>query len=928
MFAAATYAKTQEEMNRNPYGCFPFLQKIPKVVYQPDSHEGPHPHVRVQGVKVKLSQPHQTIFLSINLTAHIVSISGSDEHHYRCTIYRYTSFMGLFRRRVPYATTCTCHGEASRQQTRTIEANLPLANLEPASWSISAVIEDIPSPCAEYDRHIQNVDFGETFERIRSEIMNNMTHWHQDLILSSHVDLGLGARAFLHFPKPKIRSNRGKSFFAGSVHACIESNSTWYAVSAEKRGIRQCQTRPPIFRIFRSKDQIYDFRKVGAEAAKPGTSSLVFSWQDSSHVAMKLVVGSVTVEARLTELVGKNETSFLLSVTCRKCTRGDGTRPVSQIPPWMSYLPRRVRQYIRPAQPTQDRAVNATQPGGAQGSWFWVLADNSTQMVSIGRGSIPGKDEVLSLQIKGVGSLAHQFGLSKGIWNVSSGMARHFCTPSIPASLSADGHGTIRLSTSLLEGLFWARSQQLMAYASNTSRNVLDAVLRNELQVGKMQFTVDTDTASSSGESPLLWLSVAGARVRTSCPSRQDPLFAASLHHMRSAVTAQARKKADGGSLAISVAAQTGEHAAPDVSDFRLQNPRVPMDDSVPTFLLTDVVQAMNKRLEHITLYIPRELAQFIPCPMIKGKCRNMELHLLSKQEDAGGYLEFIDTEVAAAETFAAEQPKLASSTDNHKDEGIITSPIACILFLLWLWNLGLSVWTSWEWVVSSVTLSVLCLAWHLTGPFAGCTESRFSDFGISKQDAPTDVIECMQRCNYAAVAVTYVSAIWPLVIATVRRVRHLLSVVVFAARAAEVPGSLTKLFEASTEETVLGHILFSALVCVSQLAFIIVIPLRVNLGKQVALHVASSSENWYPGTAVDIIKAVLGNSDLDIHRATGAFVSCSFTALYVSHLGLYLIFFLLALSPGFSLELWYSRPCIGASAGCEEWWTCQHRSS
>ncbi|CAE7021305.1 unnamed protein product [Symbiodinium sp. CCMP2456] len=725
-----------------------------------------------------------------------------------------------------------------------------------------------------------------------------MNNWYQDFIYPSHVDLGLGARAFLHFPPPKISSSRGKSFLAGSVHACIEGNGTFYAVSAEKRGIRQCQTRP-IFRTFRSKDfQTYDFRKLGAEAAKQGTSSLVFSWKDSSHVAMKLFVGSVTVEARLTELVDNNTTNFSLSATCHKCTLYDGGQ-------WMSYMPEPIRQYwqympMRPAQSAQDPAVNGTtQPGGAQGSLFWILADNSTQMVSIGRGSIPGKDEVLSLQIKGGGSLAHQFGVSKAIWNVSSGMARHFCTPSIPATLNADGHGTIRLSTSLLEGLFWARSQQLVAYASNTSRNVLDAVLRNDLQVGKMHFTVDTDTASSSGKSPLLWLSVAGARVRTSCPSRQEPLFAASVQHMRSAATAQGRKEADGGSLAISVTVHTGEHAAPDVSDFRLHNPQVPMDDSVPTFLLTDIVQAMNMRLEHITLHIPRELAQFIPCPMIKGKCRNMRLYSLSKQHDAGGYLEFIDAEAAAAETFAAEQPKLASSSDKQKDEGIVTSLIACILWLLWLLNLGLSVWTSWEWVVSSVTLSILCLAWHFTGPFAGFSESAFSDLGISKQDSPTDVIECMQRCNYAAVAATYVCAIWPLVIATVRRVRQLLSVVAFAARAAEVPRSLTKLFEASTAETVLGHILFSALVCVSQLAFIIVIPLRVNLGKQVALHVASSSENWYPGTAVDIIKAVLGNSDFDIHRATGTFVSCSFTALYVSHLGLYLIFFLLALSPG-----------------------------
>ena len=919
MFAAATYTKTQEEVNREAQVYFQqCLQNISRVLRQSDSDMGPHPHAELQSVKVLLSEPDQTVRFSMKLEVQIRGTSGNDKHYYKCTKHRpgpehcFLRFFDCQPTKVPYSTVCSCHGNIWRQQTRHLKAQLRLAEARSKFTWLTSTLQDDSGECTEADKHLHHFDFQAMFEYIQREIRKR---WHDDQILPSGLNFAPGMHASLQFPPPKILGTGdtgNPSFLAGSVHTCIEGNGTFFAVGAEKRGIRQCQSRLN-FSTFRSKEDLtYDFRKLGAEAAEQGTSSLVFSWADGSQVALRLFVGSVTVEARLTELAENNATSFLLSVTCGKCTCDGGTCPASQIPQWISFLKadvprpiwRLIRRWTRQPQPTQDPAVNATtQPGGAQGSLFWMLADNNTQTVSIGRGSVLRKDEILSLQIKdgrGLAAVAHQFGLSKkATWKVSSGMPMRLCSPSIPASLSADGHGTIRLSTSLLEGLFWARSQQLMAYASNTSRNVLDAALRNDLQFGKVQFTVDTDTVSSSGQSSLLWLTVAGAHVSTSCPSRQEPLLAASVQHVHSAAAAQGCQEPDGG-LAVSVAAQTGEHA-PRVSGFHLRNPRVPVAESVPNFLLTGIIQAMNKRLEHITLHIPRELAQFIPCHMMEGQCRNMQVYMLSKEQDAGGYLEFVEAEAAAAETFIAEQPKLPSHEHYIEDaisfiKWIVYLFFKYIAWLPWLLNLGLCVWTSsWEWAVSSFALLILCLAWHQSGPLAGFTESAFSDFGIS---APTDVIERMQWFTNCATAVTYVYAILPLFIAALRQTQ-LRPAVAWAARKAEVPQPLTKLFEASTEDTVLGHILFSFLVSVSQLAFIIVIPLRVNLGKQVALHVASHSANWYPGTAVDIVKEVFGKSDVDIHTATATFVSSSFTALYVSHLGLYLIFFLLALAPG-----------------------------
>ena len=82
MFAAATYTKTQEEVNREAQVYFQqCLQNISRVLRQSDSDMGPHPHAELQSVKVLLSEPDQNVRFSMKLEVQIRGTSGNDKHY-------------------------------------------------------------------------------------------------------------------------------------------------------------------------------------------------------------------------------------------------------------------------------------------------------------------------------------------------------------------------------------------------------------------------------------------------------------------------------------------------------------------------------------------------------------------------------------------------------------------------------------------------------------------------------------------------------------------------------------------------------------------------------------------------------------------------------------------------------------------------------
>ena len=908
-FTVATYANKAEELNENPELFFPSLRTIPRLVLsenQPDAHI----HIDESGQrrpKIVLEAEHQQVKMQIPIMVRASSSSSSSMHHFRCKK-KFTEMVDcscwhLFGcPQCPelhtYYTKCSCEGEISVQHQAILQAVVRLRSndlqwLQPVKQSTSK------GKCAHIDSQISHFNPQESLEQVQNAIRKK---WQQDWQFPTDLDLGSGARLFLNFSRPKIQAN----VLPGSLDACLASeDGTTYQVNPRRTGRPQCDQHRA-FQDLKSPPR-YDYPNF-ATTSESGQSSLVFSWTGSSHAKIVVSAGPVTIALEANDAATQMTHLVLTAKVSDMNLNND-----SQM--WLpSVVKARLQCFLRfvffgqwggAPHSVRVQKNETKQQWRAEKSNMWMLVDASTRQVSVGRGSNPGEDELLSVPIGASAKLPTILALSspgdKARWRVFSGPRKQVCTPGLPKSLTETKQGAVRISTSLLEGLFWTRSHELLDYISNASRSFRDAELFSSLHLGSMALMVTPGPLQPY--SSMLRLSFSHARIKTQCSARVKPLFAASVQQVQSAADAVGFQDA-AGNLEISVVATNDP--APSLMDFQLLDPRVPLAQVEANYVLSKFVEVMNQKIAKIRLPIPHVLARFIPCHMDdKGQCRNMKMHLLS--ESAGSYLEFSDNGTAGlAIGFTARPDVVANAQDGRSPERCAWAAILVPFFV--------SFWLAWQrslkYFVSVVMGSILCLAWYCDGPFAGFTVLAFSQLGITEGYGPTKVAERMRWWTDVATFLTALGALWPLVQIAWRgfskklqssglnfSMDSLKSILSSALHAPKSVGSLILDVLLVDEHAVpehsdlLTHILFSASVCVLQLCCIIVIPLTMHLGKQVGMQAASHSKDVYPSAAIDVIMALMGKSDVEIYSATGTFVSCVFTSLYVSHLGLYLMF-------------------------------------
>ena len=232
---------------------------------------------------------------------------------------------------------------------------------------------------------------------------------------------------------------------------------------------------------------------------------------------------------------------------------------------WIPRLVSFVEHFLPEGQNAPPRTVHV--PGRVQQK-FWLAIDPKLLKVSFGRGVVPQRNQiqVLPLGEEWARITPEQCVLrskSPATWSANiGGEEEKTCSHGLPATLPRSSSGVVRLSTALLEGLYWAQAQQLKDYVSSATSTFHDAEITHRLRVGDIKLMVashDTNMKNS------FVLEVHSASTTTQCASRAQPLLAASGGDFCGSATAVARRDY-GGNLSIYAAFQSSHITPPYLS--------------------------------------------------------------------------------------------------------------------------------------------------------------------------------------------------------------------------------------------------------------------------------------------------------------------------------------------------------------------------
>ena len=705
------------------------------------------------------------------------------------------------------------------------------------------------------------------------------------------IKLASGARLFLEFQTPRIVEADGTKSISGSVFGCVQDSSKQlYPISPSQRSLqRHCRNQ-----LLFTKHESHTNQPIRLGRLDSLDSlHLVFRWHGNPKVAINLGNAFEQVTAKIAE---KDSGYSAISLTSTQLHSSSAKSD----PPWLSWLPplqRRIREFREFWQGKSD--TTRPFPGRSQNQDFWlsITETHGQQQVSIGKGSAQGHQALAQKNISARGPLDLSLSSfdSSATWQVSFGQTEPVCDHGMPTTLS-QGHGVVRLSTQLRGAVLGVQAQHFKHYVSKSITPLRDAKIHHSLEVGDIQLKVMTPEAVKNLS--FVSLSIENLNTAAQCDGRVQPLLNASLDRFQGPVSLIGRKDGDG-KLILSMALLGSDASSYSLQGPHLWNPSVPVAQAAVQANKINVMKRLLPDLSHklnaLDLVLPHWLAQFIPCEVQSaqagGRCLNMGLpHGSSGQ----GFVEFsagFSADDQVPDMFLAANPAscdlvkgwLKKAYAFMQSRPKLTSLFVAFLCLAWI---GLAWCRSPKYAVSAFVLSILLYSWYSHSPFAGFTPTALSESGAQITSIES-VVADMQNMTQIAMVCTLL---------------ELLIVPCWVDLFNFFWQRFIKAELACSEKEDIAYWCFSALVLRSQVWLLVDMPLVYFLGTTLGTEIEADSAKLFPSSPLHVVEVAFDLKASQIHHMAGTMISCSFTSMFVSFIGMYLIYFLLALPVGMFL--------------------------
>lgn len=897
VFEAAVYKKTEKDVNQDPRLYFPPLvhseQDVPvSSKGYPDAYVSLGKNVRAKFMpklqQVKVEIPIQ-MYVSKTINAFFASSRDVIGYHTHRVAKKCCSWYNIFslccstcykdkpdysRPKYQYHQQSGCDGKVTFSASGKLIATVSLQSLQ-IRWQDSSLnhrVEEnsVRGNCKDYQSEISNFPHEAVVRKIQDRIASR---WKVQTM--HRVDLVSGATLFLHFETPRLISTHDEtdaSALIGTVKACLRRRNTFYQPSSNQKGLLpSCHTKqegqtvvtqgPP-----RKLDASF-FQSCGVEGASGNVS---FTWKGSPHVVLR--VHQMKIE------ITKRGTSTQVVMTAESA---------SSVGQWVErFIPERFMNPISNfmnTQPATNKIMKIIPRSGDVD--FVLLVQPDAKRISLHSGkwhlSYNFQDivKVEELEISST---------SKATWNFNAKKVL-VCSKSLSNGLEAID-SAVRISTLTLEGLFWAQARAAQELVSDRNDTLRDATLNYSLNI--KSFSLRVMPPNSTPQSSLLELSIASARTVARCSQRQKPLWSASTKMIRNHASVVGKNDADG-SLLIFVGFETQNHL--EVNDFLMREPSIPLSpnaiQSHAKWILSKFIPDINVKLEALGLKIPKYLARYIPCTQSGRNCSNLVTHHVSMQENDGGYIEFREGDSAVSPSvLSASNPTTLNDIAGFlnkiwQDASSLTVHTPRIVYLaICILIVSITFCSSPTLGISVIMLTALWYGWQADGPFAKFTDEALQDLGFSAEYGTHTVASRLQDWNDWCIRVTQVEMVCvPFLISG----GHLL------------PKILRNCGDEATDAKVVLKIWFGIIVIASQFLLLVGMPMVMLLGHE--LGTQQEPRKVVPDAAIHVAVLFVSSKEV-VHNVAGTVVSCSFTAMFVCHLGLHFVFLLLAIPPGIFL--------------------------
>ena len=907
VFEAAVYKKTEKDVNQDPRLYFPPLLHMSEQDVIP-SKGYPDAHVSLgKNVRAKFMPKRQQVKVEIPIQMYVTKpIRNFHASH--------SEFIGYHKRRVSYPCTCnlihifclnlccgTCHrheDDHSRPKYRyynpsgcdgnvtfsasgklIAEVSLQALQIRWQDSSLNHRVEEnsVKGNCKDYQSEISNFPHEAVVQKIQDGIASR---WK---VQKTHrVDLGSGATLFLHFETPPVISTNDEtdaSALIGTVKACLKRGNTFYQPSSNQKGLLSsgpsCHTKQEGQTVVTTHGQPKKlhasiFQSGGVEG---GFSNVSFTWKGSPHVVLR--VNDMRIE------ITKHETSTQVVMTPKSASF---VRQV--VKPFISEgFTNDISNFMN-TKPATQKTMKIPQSGDVD---FVLLVQPHTKRISLHSGKwrlSSNFQDIMNVEELEISST------SKAIWNFNAKKVS-VCSKGLYNGLEAID-SAVRISTLTLEGLFWAQARAAQELVSDRNDTLRDATLDYSLNI--KSFSLRVMPPNSTPQNSLLELSIASARTVARCSKRQQPLWSASTKMIRNHASVVGKNDADG-SLLIFVGFETQNHL--EVNNFLMREPSIPLSpnaiQSHAKWILSKFIPDINANLEALGLKIPKYLARYIPCTGSGRNCTNLVTHHVSMQENDGGYIEFREGDSPVSPlVFSASDPSTRDDIAGFFNKiryyvakfcSWLTVHTPWIVYpAIWLLIVSITFWFSPMLGISVIMLTALWHGWQADGPFTKFTEEALQDLGFSAQYGTSGVASKLKSWNAWCILVTWVEMVCvPFLLVG----GHLLAKI------------LTSCGDEATDAKVVLKIWLGIIVIASQFLLLVGMPMVMLLGRE--LGTQQEPRKVVPDAAIHVAMLFVSSKEV-LHNAAGTAVSCSFTAMFVCHLGLHFVFLLLAIPPGIFL--------------------------
>lgn len=703
------------------------------------------------------------------------------------------------------------------------------------------------------------------------------------------IKLASGARLFLEFQTPRIVEADGAQAISGSILGCVQDSSKQlYPISPSQRSLqRHCHNQ-----LLFTKHESHTNQPI--RLGRLDSLHLVFRWHGSPKVAINIGNAFEQVTAKIAEKDSGYSTVSLTSTQRHNAS----TNPSHS---WESFMPTKVSEEISKEISTwwsSQQDATETFYGRSQNQEFWltIVDTDGQKQISLGKGSAQGQHVQKNITARGSLNLSLSSLDSDATWQVSFGHTERVCDHGMPTTLS-QGHGVVRLSTQLFGAVLGVQAQHFKHYVSNATTPLRDAKIHHSLEVGDIQLKVMPPEAAKNLS--FVSLSVKNLNTAALCDGRVQPLLNASLDRFQGPASLIGRKDGDG-KLMLSMALRGSDASSYSLQGPHLWNPSVPVALAEMQANKINVMKRLLPDLSHklnaLDLVLPHWLAQFIPCEVQSaqagGRCLNMGLP--QHGSFGQGFVEFsagFSADDQVPDMFLAANPAscdlvkgwLKKAYAFMQSRPKLTSLFVAFLCLAWI---GLAWCRSPKYAVSAFVLSILLYSWYSHSPFAGLTPTALSESGAQITSIESVVADMQNMTQIAMVCTLLELLIVPCWVDLFN---------LFCQR-------FIKTELACSEKEDIAYWCFSALVLRSQVWLLVDMPLVYFLGTTLGTEIEADSAKLFPSSPLHVVEVAFDLKASQIHHMAGTMISCSFTSMFVSFIGMYLIYFLLALPVGMFL--------------------------